>query len=549
MHAALRFFDFPFKSAGGQGANKIGIKLPERTSDRLSEDENGFMEILAALTRIPPQELNSSLAQLDWVPVEDSAGEFAPLIDLSDQGILNDSILQLLLPQQGTDTQAPPLPSQIPVGQPDVPIDPGKDASALEMIKTPTDTAVQQLSSGADGQRQQAPDGNGGSELPLTASRNGEGMHIVDNDDAADPNTVTPKSEGARLILADRAAETDGQILEQSTSKSSTASTPSDRQPPHSNTLKKWLGAQAPARGKQLPVGSLGRQAVSDHLNSARPYQAERSEHPVLQELIQQNDRFDSTVSDRPAVLAQKGSGEDLVVAQEAGLKIGEKAEQQPFHRAVRIDAATTLREEVFTVKSSEGTEMQMNSHSSREGAPSFDTQLSTTTPKGVETSASANETTPFVDKHSQTDVIRQIVQRMTLRSERRQSQMVIRLKPDFLGNVRLQVTTEGQQVMVRMEAESTAIKEIVEQNMAHLKAELHQHGLEIEKFDVFVGNDNDGWRSGQQQTGFRQASKRNGRQFNGSRPDDDSLDRSGDSDNRGPRAASTSTSEVDYFV
>ncbi len=82
-----------------------------------------------------------------------------------------------------------------------------------------------------------------------------------------------------------------------------------------------------------------------------------------------------------------------------------------------------------------------------------------------------------------------------------------------------------------------------------HLKAELHQHGLEIEKFDVFVGNDNDGWRGGQQQTGFRQASKRSGQPFTGSQPDDESLDRSDDSDNRGLRARTTSTSEVDYFV
>jgi flagellar hook-length control protein FliK len=193
---------------------------------------------------------------------------------------------------------------------------------------------------------------------------------------------------------------------------------------------------------------------------------------------------------------------------------------------------------------------MQLSSNASREGAPSFDSQVSTTALKSVEASSAANETMPFSDKDTQTDVIRQIVQRMTLRGERQQSQMVIRLKPDFLGNVRLQVTTEGQQVVVRMDAESAMVKEIVEQNMAHLKAELSQHGLEIQKFEVFVGNDNDGWRSGQQQTAFRQASKRSGQPSNGAQSDDEpSSDYSGESDKHGSNTGTSGTNEVDYFV
>jgi flagellar hook-length control protein FliK len=566
MQAALKFFDFPLNSAGGQGANKIGIKLPERISDHLSGDENGFMEIMAALTRIPPQELNTSLAQLDWVPVEDSAGEFAPLIDLTDQASAKSSILQMLLPQQGTDTQAPPLPSQTPVGQAEIPIDPGKNTRVMAMIKPPTDAAVEQRSSATDTQHQQAQDGparavptqvmppNGTPESVLASmvSRNADGTKTVGNIEAADQKAILPTRESAGLVLSDRASETAAQTVGQSTDKTDTASLPSDTQPLRSNTLKQWLGNQAaPDRGKQLSGESLGRQAVSDNTNSAaQTFPAERSEHPALQERIAQNDRFVSTLSDRPAAFSQKVSGENVAVAQEAGLQSGEPGKQQPLNRAVRIDASPAMRKEVFTVKPAEGVEMQLSSNASREGAPSFDSQVSTTAPKTVEASSAANETMPFRDNDTQTDVIRQIVQRMTLRGERQQSQMVIRLKPDFLGNVRLQVTTEGQQVMVRMDAESAMVKEIVEQNMAHLKAELSQHGLEIEKFDVFVGNDNDGWRSGQQQAGFRQTSKRNGQPSNGAQSDDESSsDHSGESDNHGSNTGTTGTNEVDYFV
>lgn len=541
MQAALKFFDFPFTSAGGQDANKIGIKLPERISDQLSGDENGFMEIMAALIRIPPQELKTSLAQLDWVPVEDSAGEFAPLIDLTDQASVKNSILQMLLPQQGADTKAPPPPSQIPVGQADLPIDSGENTSVTEMIKSPIDAAVEQLTSTTDTQHPQAQDG------PSRAASM-DGANTVENNEAVDQKTILTKRTSAGLVLNDRASETAGQTVEQSTGKTDTASLPSDPHFLRASSLKQWLGNQAPDGEKPFSGTSLGRQAVSESVNSAAP---ESSEHPILQEHTAHKDRFVSTLSLRPASLAQKVSGDSAAVAQEAGLQSGDPAKSQPLHRAVRMDGSPAMREEVFTVKPSEGVEMQLSSNASREGAPSFDSQVSTTSAKTVDASSAANGTMPFSDNDTQTDVIRQIVQRMTLRSERQQSRMVIRLKPDFLGHVRLQVTTEGQHVMVRMDAESNMVKDIVEQNMAHLKAELSQHGLQIEKFDVFVGNDNDGWHSGQQQSGFRQASKRGGQPFSGAQSDSDNefSDHSDNSANHGPRAGTTSKSEVDYFV
>jgi flagellar hook-length control protein FliK len=446
----------------------------------------------------------------------------------------------MLLPPQGTDTQAPPPTSQIPVEQTDAPIDSGKNSSVIEMIKPPRNAAVEQMPPPTHAQHQQARDEHGRA-VPNQVMRPSGILN-----EAADEKAVLPKSKGARLVLADHAADTARQIVEQSTGKTDTASLPSASDPLRSSTLKQWLGKQAPIQGKEISGEGLGRQAVSDRFNSVAP---ESSEHPVLPERLQQKYRFASTLSDRPASIAQKVSGKNVAVAQEVGTQLGEKVKQQPLHRAVGIDASPAMREEAFIVKPFEGVDMQMGGNASREGAPSFDSQVSTTATKTVEASSAANETTPLIDKDSQTDVIRQLVQRMTLRSDRQQSQMVIRLKPDFLGNVRLQVTTEGQQVMVRMDAESAMVKEIVEQNMAYLKAELNQHGLEIEKFDVFVGNDNDGWRSGQQQTGFRQASKRSGQPFNDEQSDDESSDHNGDSDDNGPRAGTTSTSEVDYFV
>lgn len=120
----------------------------------------------------------------------------------------------------------------------------------------------------------------------------------------------------------------------------------------------------------------------------------------------------------------------------------------------------------------------------------------------------SATREAHLLSKENQSDIIRQIVQRMTLNSQGSQSKMHIRLKPDFLGDVHLQVLTENQQVSIRMTADSHAVKEIVEQNMHHLKQELQQHGLEIQKFDVFVNNDNLEGKSSQEQAAFGQAQR-----------------------------------------
>jgi flagellar hook-length control protein FliK len=124
---------------------------------------------------------------------------------------------------------------------------------------------------------------------------------------------------------------------------------------------------------------------------------------------------------------------------------------------------------------------------------------------------------TPTASKEMQTDVIHQIVQRMSLRSDGRNSSMQIKLKPEFLGNLHMEVVAENQQVTVRMTAENQVVKGIIEQNLHVLKNELQHHGLQIQKFDVFVSQDNDAWRNGQQQqTAFRQAQDRGYRSGSG---------------------------------
>ena len=147
-----------------------------------------------------------------------------------------------------------------------------------------------------------------------------------------------------------------------------------------------------------------------------------------------------------------------------------------------------------------------------------------------------------------QADVMRQIVQRMTLRTHGTQSKMLIQLKPEFLGNVHMQVSTDNQQVLVRMTAESMAVKEMIEQHLSFLKAELQQHGLQVDKFDVLVSSDSEGWKNSQDPSGFRQALKQGRQDQTGRRKRQAS---SADVETAEPQENKTSTSsnEIEIFA
>jgi flagellar hook-length control protein FliK len=151
-------------------------------------------------------------------------------------------------------------------------------------------------------------------------------------------------------------------------------------------------------------------------------------------------------------------------------------------------------------------------------------------------------------EKAEPSDVIRQIVQRMSLHTNGTQSKMVIRLKPEFLGNVHMQVLTENHQVTVRMMADSALVKDIVEQNLPHLQAELQHHGLEIQKFDVFVANDDHGSRNGKEQAGFRDAMNRKQSRSGGERPRHRRNKISLDSGN-GEKNVQKDPGEINYFA
>ena len=91
-----------------------------------------------------------------------------------------------------------------------------------------------------------------------------------------------------------------------------------------------------------------------------------------------------------------------------------------------------------------------------------------------------------------QTVVMDQVVGKAALRTLNGRSEIQIRLKPDFLGSVQMTVSGDREQMMVRILTDQPMVKEIIETHLHHLKAELHNQGLTIDRFEVMVKPDVD---------------------------------------------------------
>ena len=89
-------------------------------------------------------------------------------------------------------------------------------------------------------------------------------------------------------------------------------------------------------------------------------------------------------------------------------------------------------------------------------------------------------------------EILDQVVEKTVLNMKNGQNTMKIELKPEFLGHLRIRVATENDRVMVRILTEVPLVRDVIEDNLNHLKTALQGHGLQIDEFDVFVSSDPD---------------------------------------------------------
>jgi len=93
----------------------------------------------------------------------------------------------------------------------------------------------------------------------------------------------------------------------------------------------------------------------------------------------------------------------------------------------------------------------------------------------------SPSKDTDFFQKPLQTEIIKQVVDRAAMNLNSGRTVIKISLKPESLGHLRLQITTENHQVMLKIMTEVPFVKEIIENNINQLKAALHVHGMQID--------------------------------------------------------------------
>ncbi|WP_372679354.1 flagellar hook-length control protein FliK [Desulfosarcina sp.] len=138
-------------------------------------------------------------------------------------------------------------------------------------------------------------------------------------------------------------------------------------------------------------------------------------------------------------------------------------------------------------------------------------TTLSVKPAAGQATALTRTEETAV--KTFQTSVMDQIVDKAAMRSIQGRSEIQIRLKPEFLGNVQMNIAADKEQLVVRIMTDRPVVKEIIETHLHHLKAELHSQGLTIDKFEVMVNPDGNQQHSREQFAGmFKHHFSQNGR-------------------------------------
>ena len=98
------------------------------------------------------------------------------------------------------------------------------------------------------------------------------------------------------------------------------------------------------------------------------------------------------------------------------------------------------------------------------------------------------------VDKNS---VIKQIVEKVKVDVKGENSEIKIKLKPDFLGEMCLKLSMEKGVICAKAVVQDYQVKQLIESNLSHLRNNLEEQGINITDFEVFVGDDSSFERQG----------------------------------------------------
>jgi flagellar hook-length control protein FliK len=138
---------------------------------------------------------------------------------------------------------------------------------------------------------------------------------------------------------------------------------------------------------------------------------------------------------------------------------------------------------------------------------------------------------------------LNQVVQKAVLSLHNGQYEVQLHLKPDFLGHIQMRIVSEGQHVGIKMVTEFPFVKDMLENNLHQLKADLQAQGLDIGELEVSVAHD---FHAGNEPHKYTEAAKLQAVK-NGTDSDEGSSGKPGQtrSRNGGPMAETA----IDYFA
>ncbi len=136
------------------------------------------------------------------------------------------------------------------------------------------------------------------------------------------------------------------------------------------------------------------------------------------------------------------------------------------------------------------------------------------------------------------------IVERIAVTVRGGQSEARIALKPEHLGSLRVQITTDNNMVSIKIMTEFSMARDLLESNLPQLKAELQQQGLDVEEFNVSFDEEEQQFRREERQARV----VRRGRRQSGTPGEEEGQEP--DTSRQGNTHASVARpSGIDYFA
>jgi flagellar hook-length control protein FliK len=543
MQKSLMFVDL--KPLGiTPNSQKLAIKMPEGADNVGVNGDSGFSDMMNALMAIKPEQLRNSLEEMEWVKVQGESSGYAPLLDLSADQAGGTEMAQMLLSEleQTNLQQSEPLGLRfVDIGR----LEDGrvgfiktkKDQFFPKDLKIPMDLSKRTISqpvidSTKEGLSQMAersttapaeavqttidsaPQEVAPERLVSSAGKELSDIHPMQNK----LNRVQQSSSRAQIQPTHMVPQTnEDELIEKGTNTDNGIKVSSANK---EQTIPPILPEEMPNKSTKPGEPGVGRVAVNQSEDKAKP----AAEQAIDQQFGDRND------SDAKQMLRQ------------ASRQRQPSEQMRQYFNAAQVDVSSeTAMDETDPLTSAR--------QDNRVLFQQIVSRLKSAPVQSAEYASSPHESAPQTSD-VQSNIIRQIVQRMSLHHQGSQSTMTLKLKPEFLGNVHMQISTDNQQVVVRMATESAAVKEMVEQGLQHLKTEMQHHGLEIDKFEVVVANDNEESHPGQDWAGFRQALKQKKQNAMKKGPNGSSDERNEISEKKvEARRVTESSSEIDYFA